>query len=645
VHDRQTGQTTRVSVANNGFAGNDSFGPSLSADGRYVAFLSSASNLVAGDTNGTSDAFVHDRQTGQTTRVSVASDGAQGNSASDWPALSADGRYIAFHSNASNLVPSDTNAVSDAFVIGSVAVSPTTVSVPGSSGTHTVNVSVDYPGPWTASTSTPWITLNPPVGGSVSGVVSFTVAANPGAARTGSIVVALQTVTVNQGPSTAPVAQPVTITTLEDTAFSGTLVATDPNGDALTFNIVTQPVRGTVVITNPSTGAFTYTPLPNRFGGDTFTFQASAAGETSNIATVTIDITPVNDAPLAFDSTLQVTEDTPATSFFSTADSDSLLTTVEVVTPPAHGSVTIPNPSGGALGGVSYTYTPSPNYNGPDSFTFRAVEAGLSSNTATVTITVLPANDAPVANNIVATAQEGVVTSLSMTATDIDGDALTFSIVTPPTKGAATITNAATGAFTLTPNAGAFGYDTFTFRAVDGSGASSSATVMVFVVTSSPRWPGGLVRASVASNGAQGNDFSSSFATSADGRYIAFDSNASNLVAGDTNGFSDVFVRDRNTGVVTRVSVGNGGAQANSNSGSPALSADGRYVAFISNASNLVAGDSNGMDDFFVRDLQSGQTSRVAPLADPTATSWIGVTPALSATGAMSLSSLSRRTW
>ena len=72
VHDRQTGQTTRVSVASDGTQGNDhSFVSSLSADGRYVAFTSLASNLVAGDTNGTSDAFVHDRQTGQTTRVSV----------------------------------------------------------------------------------------------------------------------------------------------------------------------------------------------------------------------------------------------------------------------------------------------------------------------------------------------------------------------------------------------------------------------------------------------------------------------------------------------------------------------------------------------------------------------------------------------
>ena len=110
VHDLQTGQTTRVSVAADGTQGNDqSFRPAISADGRYVAFVSLASNLVPGDTNGALDIFVHDRQTGQTTRVSVASDGTQGNRDSAFPTVSADGRYVAFVSDASNLVPGDTN--------------------------------------------------------------------------------------------------------------------------------------------------------------------------------------------------------------------------------------------------------------------------------------------------------------------------------------------------------------------------------------------------------------------------------------------------------------------------------------------------------------------------------------------------------
>jgi Tol biopolymer transport system component len=117
VHDRQTGQTSRVSVASDrSQANNYSWAPAVSPDGRFVAFSSGASNLVPGDTNDVGDVFVHDRQTGQTSRVSVASDGTEGNSHSGWPSISADGRTVAFESWASTLVPGDTNNTSDIFV-------------------------------------------------------------------------------------------------------------------------------------------------------------------------------------------------------------------------------------------------------------------------------------------------------------------------------------------------------------------------------------------------------------------------------------------------------------------------------------------------------------------------------------------------
>src|SRR5207244_12207618 len=90
--------------------------PALSADGRFVAFQSAATNLVAGDTNGATDVFVHDRQTGTTERVSVASGRSQGNGSNAGPVLSADGRFVAFHGTASNLVGGDTNGTTDVFV-------------------------------------------------------------------------------------------------------------------------------------------------------------------------------------------------------------------------------------------------------------------------------------------------------------------------------------------------------------------------------------------------------------------------------------------------------------------------------------------------------------------------------------------------
>ncbi|MFF3950685.1 S8 family serine peptidase [Streptomyces sp. NPDC001902] len=117
VTDLNTGETERVSVASDG-AQADSFSltPTLSADARWVGFNSGATNLVPGDTNQQTDSFVHDRRTGTTERVSVASDGTQGNGLSSAPALSADGRYAVFNSEADNLVPGDTNNTTDVFV-------------------------------------------------------------------------------------------------------------------------------------------------------------------------------------------------------------------------------------------------------------------------------------------------------------------------------------------------------------------------------------------------------------------------------------------------------------------------------------------------------------------------------------------------
>lgn len=119
VHDRVTGTTTRVSVTSGGAQATDgrSQRPSISADGRFVAFQSEATDLVAGDTNGKSDAFLHDRSTGATIRISVATNGAEatgGDSAN--AAISADGRVVGFESSATDLVAADTNGVSDVFV-------------------------------------------------------------------------------------------------------------------------------------------------------------------------------------------------------------------------------------------------------------------------------------------------------------------------------------------------------------------------------------------------------------------------------------------------------------------------------------------------------------------------------------------------
>ncbi|MDH5701126.1 MAG: hypothetical protein OEZ41_14320, partial [Nitrospirota bacterium] len=110
-------ETARVSVSTaSAQSNNDSFLPDLNENGRLVSYYSFATNLVPGDTNGKRDVFVYDRQTGATTRVSVATGGGQSNGESIEPALSANGRYVAFRSDATNLVPGDTNGTIDVFV-------------------------------------------------------------------------------------------------------------------------------------------------------------------------------------------------------------------------------------------------------------------------------------------------------------------------------------------------------------------------------------------------------------------------------------------------------------------------------------------------------------------------------------------------
>ena len=136
VHDRQTGETVRASVSTSGVQGNfASDQPAISADGHHVAFVSSATTLVTGDTNNRMDVFVHDLVTGETKRVSISSTGVQGNSNSgyqDYPSLSADGRYVAFMSQANTLVPNDTNHCEDIFVYDTATSTIVRASVSGS---------------------------------------------------------------------------------------------------------------------------------------------------------------------------------------------------------------------------------------------------------------------------------------------------------------------------------------------------------------------------------------------------------------------------------------------------------------------------------------------------------------------------------
>ncbi|MEX2158554.1 MAG: flexitail domain-containing putative surface protein [Dehalococcoidia bacterium] len=351
VRDRQSGTTERVSVDSAGNQGNsDSYAAAISADGRFVAFWSAATNLVAGDTNGVQDAFVRDRQTGTTERVSLDNAGTQGNDSSYPVSISADGRFVAFESYATNLVASDTNGVPDAFVRDR------------QSGT-TERVSVDSSG--TQGNDSSWA-------GSISADGRF---------------VAFASVATN-------------------------LVAGDTNGTGDVF-------------------------VRDRLSGTTERVSVDSVGTQSN----------------GFSYAAAISADGRFVAFWSDA------------------------------------------------------------------------------TNLVAGDTNGV--------------------------------------------ADAFVRD---------------------------RQTGTTERVSVDNAGTEGNAFSHPTSISADGRFVAFWSYATNLVASDTNGVADALVRDRQSGTTERVSVDSAGNQGNNDSAPKGISADGRFVAFGSDASNLVAGDTNGTTDAFVRD-------------------------------------------
>jgi Tol biopolymer transport system component len=144
---------------------------------------------------------------------------------------------------------------------------------------------------------------------------------------------------------------------------------------------------------------------------------------------------------------------------------------------------------------------------------------------------------------------------------------------------------------------------------------------------------GTTTRASVSSSGQQADSSSQGVATSGDGHFVVFDSEATNLVAGDSNARRDVFVHDVATGATTRISVSSSGAQGNADSQWPSISGDGRYVGFHSYASNLVGGDTNGQGDSFVHDRQTGVTTRVSVASSGAQASLGGGIPSISPDG------------
>jgi VCBS repeat-containing protein len=285
----------------------------------------------------------------------------------------------------------------------------------------------------------------------------------------------------------APQAAAEQYTTDEDRALTvaapGVLANdTDSDGDPLSAIWVSGPGQGTLTLI--ADGSFSYTPAKDHSGQVTFTYKVSDGELESSIVTATLNIAAVNDAPVALNDSqfAAVAEDQSLTVaapgvLGNDTDVEQGALSATLVRGPSHGTVTL-QPNG------SFVYTPSPNYNGGDSFTYRASDGALTSNEATVTLTVTPGNDNPVGAADSYAGQEDAALSVNAPGvlsndTDVDGQRLVALLVNSPAHGQLTLNS--NGGFSYTPAPNFSGSDSFVYRAYNGATLSGRTTVTIQV--------------------------------------------------------------------------------------------------------------------------------------------------------------------
>jgi len=290
-----------------------------------------------------------------------------------------------------------------------------------------------------------------------------------------SIMTETASITVNP-VNDQPTANAQTVVTAEDTPVGITLTGSDVEtaSGSLVFTVTVAPANGVLTGTGANR---TYTPNANYNGPDSFKFTVTDTGDgsspalTSAEATVTINVGAVNDAPTADSQSVSTNEDTAKAITLTGNDIDTPAASLTyiIVAGPSHGTV-----SPGA--GPNRTYTPTANYNGPDSFTFKINDGTADSNVATVSITVNPVNDTPTANAQSVSTNEDTPLGITLTGSDTEtsSGSLVFNVTVQPAHGTLTGTGANR---TYTPTADYNGPDSFKFTVTDtGDGSSAPLT-------------------------------------------------------------------------------------------------------------------------------------------------------------------------
>ena len=313
------------------------------------------------------------------------------------------------------------------------------------------------------------ITYTPNINFNGTDTITYTI--SDGNGGTSQATVAVTVAPVND----PPVAKPDTTTTAEDTPVTVAVLDndTDLDGDPLTVTAATAP-NGTVVIN--ANGTITYTPNANFNGTDTITYTISDGQGGFGTSTVIVVVAPLNDPPVAVNDVATTNEDAPVviSPLLNDTDVDGDPLTITAATSP-NGKVTV-NPDGTIL------YEPKPNFNGTDRITYTISDGKGGTSTATITVTVAPVNDPPVAANDTAATSEDTPVNIVVLGndTDLDGDPLS---VVAATAGNGTVVINPDGTVTYTPKANFFGVDTITYTISDGKGGTSTATVTVTVAS------------------------------------------------------------------------------------------------------------------------------------------------------------------
>jgi hypothetical protein len=278
----------------------------------------------------------------------------------------------------------------------------------------------------------------------------------------------------------APIATADTATAAEDAGpTSIDVLANDSDRDAgqvLTISAVTDPSAGIAVVVQGGT-TIDYTPVPNANGVDIFSYTVSDGAGKSATATVTVNITPVNDPPNAGDDSLALLSNTPANLavLANDGDVDGDVLSVASVTVPASGAAVI-EPDG------SITYTPAPEYSGPDAFEYTISDGAGGTAWGHVTVDVSAIDHSPVAIDDSVAASEDSVVSVPVLANDFDPDVetlTTVAITEQPSHGSAAI--AIDGTILYTPTSGYNGPDAFSYLVADPAGLTDEGDVLVTV--------------------------------------------------------------------------------------------------------------------------------------------------------------------